>query len=118
MPRSPLTLRLLGLTAALLGAAAWWLAFDNPEIDGTSRGDDYSCLAPWDTVLNDADNSPGGEPAPDEADVDSRCRDAGEQRFALAAGSAAGALGVAGGVLAARSRHAHSYLAGHSTTSQ
>ena len=44
----------LGLLAGALAVTAIWLAFDNPDIDGTSRGDDYTCLAPWDTVLNDA----------------------------------------------------------------
>ncbi len=93
------------LLAALAGAfalAAVWLTFDNPDIDDTSRGDPYSCLAPWDTVLNGADNFPGGEPPPDGDDIARRCRAAGEDRFhlAVASGAAAvvtGALAVAWG---------------------
>ena len=79
---------------AALAAVALWLTFDNPEIDGTSRGAGYTCLAPWDTVLNDADNSPGGEPPPDSAEIAARCRDAGHDRFgwAVASWSTAAAL--------------------------
>ncbi len=82
---------LLALAAATLAVAATWLSFDNPDIDGTSRGDDYTCLAPWDTVLNGADNFPGGEPPPDGEQIAARCRQAGKERFeiALVAGAAA-----------------------------
>jgi hypothetical protein len=84
----------LGLLAAALAVTAIWLAFDNPDIDGTSRGDEYTCLAPWDTVLNDADNMPGGEPPLDAEEIGARCREAGQTRLAVSgvSGSAAVAL--------------------------
>jgi hypothetical protein len=87
---------LLGLAAVALAVTAVWLTFDNPVIDGTSRGDDYTCLAPWDTVLNDADNFPGGEPPPDGEEIAEDCREAGRERFdmAVASGSAAVVLAV------------------------
>lgn len=70
--------------------------FDNPDINNTSRGDSYPCLAPYDTVLNDASNEPGGETPPDADDIASRCRDAGHERFNLALGLGAAAI-LAGG---------------------
>ncbi len=88
--------------AAACALAGLWIAFDNPTIDGTSRGAGYTCLAPWDTVLNGADNVPGGEPPADIDAIAARCRDAGRARFAWAvvggvsaAVAAAGALGLA-----------------------
>jgi hypothetical protein len=92
--------------SALLAGWALVLAVDNPDIDGTSRGDDYTCLAPWDTVLNDADNSAGGEPPPDDDQIDARCRAAGEDRFdrAVQVGVAAAVVMVLTGV-AAVARH-------------
>ncbi len=106
-------LRLSLLLAALAIAAAFaavLVAHWNPTIDGTSRGDNYPCLAPYDTVLNDASNSPGGDPAPDNADIAVRCRAAGEARFdwaiglglAAAAGAAAAAVTLAWGLLSLR----------------
>lgn len=86
---------LLGLVAAVFALACLWLAFDNPEIDGTSKGDGYSCLAPWDTVLNGADNAPGGEPPPDTEVIASRCREAGRGRFDLAVASGSASVVVA-----------------------
>ena len=83
--------------------SAIWLAFDTPDIDGTSRGDDYTCLAPWDTVVNDADNIPGGEPPPDAAEIGARCRDEGQARFALAGVSGVVAVAL-GGLTGARVR--------------
>ena len=92
---------LLAVVAVLLAAVAVWLATDNPDIGGTSFGDSYQCLAPWDTVLNDANNAPGGEPPPDSDEIAARCRAAGEDRFSqavpfsIAAGVAAvAAIGV------------------------
>src|SRR3954465_12568205 len=78
--------------AVLLAVLAGWLLLHNPTIDGTSRGDAYSCAAPYDTVLNDADNVPGGEPATDADDIAARCRSAGQDRFGLAVG--VGVLGL------------------------
>lgn len=69
------------VAAVVLAGAAMWLAFDNPDVDGGTRSDSYTCLAPWDTVLNDADNLPGGEPPPDGEAIAARCRTAGEGRF-------------------------------------
>jgi MYXO-CTERM domain-containing protein len=86
----------LGLLAAALALTAIWLAFDNPDIDGTSRGDDYTCLAPWDTVLNDADNMPGGEPPPDAEETGARCRQAGQTRLTVAGVSGSAAVALAG----------------------
>lgn len=67
--------------AVVLAGVGLWLALDNPTINNTSRGDRYSCLAPWDTVLNDANNYPGGEAPPDGDQIAERCRDAGRERF-------------------------------------
>ena len=93
--------------AAALAAAAVWLTFDNPDIDGTSKGDGYTCLAPWDTVLNEADNVPGGEPPPDGEEIGARCRDLGHDRFYAAVGSGSAAvilLGLAPALTRRRSR--------------
>lgn len=79
--------RTLLLLAALLAVAALWMVQDNPDIDGTTRGDDYTCAAPYDTVLLDNPNVPGGEPPPDSDAIAARCREAGEQRFTLAVAS-------------------------------
>lgn len=90
----------LAIAACVICVVALWLAVDNPTISGTSRGD-YPCLAPWDTVLNDADNYPGGEPPPDDDEIAARCREAGEQRFhqAVTVGVAAGGVAIAAGVV-------------------
>lgn len=97
----------LGLLAAALAVAAIWLVFDNPDIDGTSRGDDYTCLAPWDTVVNDADNIPGGEPPPDAEEIGARCRDAGQTRLAVAGVSGLAAVALTGLTAASVRRRAH-----------
>ena len=100
----------LVLLAVALAAVTLWLTVDNPAIRHTTRGDPYSCLAPWDTVLNDADNYPGGEPPPDGDQIEERCREAGEARFqtattvGLAAGGAALAAGVVGVITYRRDR--------------
>ncbi|MDN4161098.1 hypothetical protein [Nocardioides abyssi] len=81
--------------AILLAAVAVWFAVANPSINGTLRGDAYSysgCSAPYDTVLNDDDNVPGGEPRVNGADIAARCIAAGEDRFAIAV--AAGVVSV------------------------
>lgn len=97
---------MLGLVSAALAATAIWLVLHNPTIDGTSRGEDYTCLAPYDTVLNDADNLPGGEPPPDAEVIGARCRDLGEARFAQGVGVGGGAVVVAAltALIALRSR--------------
>ena len=96
----------LGLVSAALAVTAIWLVLHNPTIDATSRGDDYTCLAPYDTVLNDADNLPGGEPPPDAAVIGARCRTLGEARFAQGAGVGGGAVVLAAltALIALRSR--------------
>ena len=88
----------LPLIAAPLLLAAGWLVFDNPTIDeGRDGAHTYTCLAPYDTVLNDASNIPGGEPPINADSIASKCRKAGRQRFDVAVG-----LGAAGaGCLAA-----------------
>lgn len=107
MERSRLASLLVAL-AMLLALTGAWFATANPSIGGTSRGDNYSCLAPYDTVLNDADNMPGGDPPPDAADIAARCRAAGEARFdrAVAFALVAFALAVGAGtcLLASRGR--------------
>ena len=103
---------LLAVLAAVLALTAVWLVHHNPSIDGTSRGDDYACVAPYDTVLNGHDNVPGGEPPLDSDRIASRCRAAGERWFTagVATGAAAGvvlvvAAGLGGaGLVARRSR--------------
>ena len=106
MIRPGAVLALLAVVAAALAVTAVWLPFDNPDIHGTSRGQDYTCLAPYDTVLNHADNFPGGELPPDGDDIAARCRQAGQERFgtSLATGSGAAALAVLTGALLWRRR--------------
>jgi hypothetical protein len=96
-----------GVAAAFLAAIAIWLVMHNPTIDNTSFGE-YSCSAPYDTVLNDADNVPGGEPAPDGGQISARCRRSGQARFTqgAVAGAAAAAL-AATAVLLARPGRPH-----------
>lgn len=55
---------------------------------------------PYDTVLNDADNVPGGEPATDGTGIASRCSSVGQARFNLALG--AGVMAVLFGFIATR----------------
>ncbi len=95
---------LLASVGVALVVVSLWLTFDNPEIDGTSRGDSYTCLAPWDTVLNGADNFPGGEPPPDGEEIADRCRALGDDRFegALASGLVGVVLVIASAALARR----------------
>ncbi len=77
--------RLAGLVSALglaLLVAGGWLWFDNPTIDeGRDGNPTYDCLAPYDTVLNDASNFPGGEPPVNGESIDRKCRAAGRERF-------------------------------------
>ncbi len=90
----------LVVLGAVLALTALVLAIDNPEIDGTSRGDDYPCLAPWDTVLNGATNSPAGEPPPDDDEIAARCEAAGRERFGHAVGLGVGAVVLLGSAIA------------------
>ncbi|WP_166392096.1 hypothetical protein [Nocardioides ochotonae] len=91
----------LALAALGLVVVAFWLSVDNPTIGKTSRGAEYTCLAPWDTVLNRASNYPGGEPPRDGDQIASRCREAGEERFrtAVTFGAAAGAVALVASVV-------------------
>jgi hypothetical protein len=95
----------LGLLSVLFAVLALWLVLHNPTVDSASLGE-YTCTAPYDTVLNDADNVPGGEPPPDADEVEARCIDSGETRFNLGLVSGAAAVVLVGtaGVLALRSR--------------
>jgi hypothetical protein len=85
-------LMLLVLLSAMLAVVALWLAQDNPNIDNTSRGDNYTCAAPYDTVLIGSDNIPGGEPPADSDDIATRCVAAGKARFAQSAAAGAGSI--------------------------
>jgi hypothetical protein len=90
----------LAAIAAALAVTAIALAVNNPEIGGTSRGDHYPCLAPWDTVLNDANNYPGGEPPSDGDEIEARCEAAGRERFGHAVESGVGAVVLLGSAIA------------------
>ena len=87
---------LLGLLSAVLAVTALWLTLDTPDIDDTSRGAQYTCAAPYDTVLKDADNVPGGEPPADSDSIAARCVDAGEARFVQGVAAGVGAVVIAG----------------------
>ena len=91
--------------AILCATAAVWLAVDNPEIHGADNAL-YTCAAPWDTAVNDADNVAGGEPVAGGADLAARCVVVGEQRFdlALVAGTCAALVALVGIGLAFGSR--------------
>jgi hypothetical protein len=101
-------LGLLGLLAGLAAVAAAWLLLHNPTVESTSQGR-YTCSAPYDTVLFDADNVPGGEPPADADVVEARCTDLGAARFrqgSLAAAAAA-ALAALTALSAVRGRRSH-----------
>ena len=100
MSRLSASVAVLGLATAALALIALWGAFGNPSINDTSFGVPYPCLAPWDTVLNGADNWPGGMPRADDADIAARCRAAGEQRFAIARGAGIAAVVAAAATFA------------------
>ncbi len=97
MARSRRLPLLLGIVSAVFAVVAIWAFLDNPTIDNTSLGD-YTCAAPYDTVLNDADNVPGGEPPADADKVEARCTESGEDRFIQ--GSVAGGASVILAVMA------------------
>ena len=102
-------LGLIVVTVAL-GFVALWGAFANPSIDSVGYSVPYTCRAPWETVLNEADNWPGGDPPADAADIAAWCRAAGEQRFAVArvagiAALVAATAALAAGIAAARRTH-------------
>jgi hypothetical protein len=80
-------------------------AASQPTVKSTSLGH-YTCSAPYDTVLLDADNVPGGEPPVDADEVEARCIDVGQARFTqgLVVGAAAAALAALTTVLALRRR--------------
>jgi hypothetical protein len=98
-------LPLLGVLIALAALVAVWLLLHNPTVKSTSLGH-YTCSAPYDTVLFDADNVPGGEPSADADEVEARCIDVGKVRFTqgLVVGTVAVALGALTTVLAVRRR--------------
>lgn len=100
--------RVLVATVLVLSATALWSATDNPTVT-TSIGNDWTCLAPWDVVLNDANPTPGGEHLEDDTEADRKCRLVTESRFdnAMLFGAASGFLsvvimGLAGLVFAAQ----------------
>ncbi|MCM0622642.1 hypothetical protein [Nocardioides bruguierae] len=102
------TARVLLLLSVAAAVAACWLVLDNPSIDGTSRGDDYTCLAPYETVLLHGDNTPGGEPPQDAVAIHDRCEAAGARRFELAVAAAAGSVVLLLGGVVVRERDRHS----------
>src|SRR3954470_14011295 len=71
---------LLPLLSLVVALVAVWLLLHNPTVKSTSLGH-YTCSAPYDTVLFDADNVPGGEPSADADEVEARCIDVGKVRF-------------------------------------
>ena len=99
-------LRTAAQAAILLAAMSVWFFLYNPRIGGTSYGDTYRCLAPWDTVLNGASNYPGGDPPADAAEIAAQCRQAGQRSFNAAVGTGIGAATAlaAVGVLAVAGR--------------
>jgi hypothetical protein len=104
----------LGLLSGVVAVVGIWLVLHNPTVKNTSLGH-YTCSAPYDTVLLDADNVPGGEPPADAEEVEARCINVGQARFTqgLVVGAAAVALAALTAVLAVRGRttnqedHAH-----------
>jgi hypothetical protein len=80
------------LATCLLAVAAFWLAVHQPTISNTSLGD-YRCLAPYDTALNHADNTPRGSAPSDGAVIGVRCRTIGNDHFVVAV--LAGAVSLA-----------------------
>lgn len=105
MLRSRAVAALLLLAALALVVAGLLLTVANPTIDerreweGSASEAPYTCLAPYDTVLNDADNVPGGEPAVNDATIAARCRAAGRDRYRQ--GATLAGLGVLAGAGAA-----------------
>lgn len=98
---------LLGLLSALFAVLALWLVLHNPTVTGPSSGD-YTCSAPYDTVLNDADNVPGGAPPADGKVIEAKCIETGESRFTqgLVGAGAAVVLAVLASGIAVRARRA------------
>ena len=116
MDRLRAALAILGVISALAAIASVWLFLSNPTVRSTSLGQ-YTCSAPYDTVLFDADNVPGGEPPVDADEVEARCVAAGRARFVAGAFVGAAAIAVAASttILAARRRtKADEDLAGRS----
>jgi hypothetical protein len=105
MTRSRRAVALLGLLSVVVAFVAIWLLLHNPTVKSTTLGH-YTCSAPYDTVLLDADNVPGGEPPADADEVEARCIDVGKARFTqgLVVGAAAFALAALAAVLAVRGR--------------
>jgi len=107
MTRSRRVFAWLGLLSLVVAAVAVWLLLHNPTVKSTSLGH-YTCSAPYDTVLLDADNVPGGEPSADADAVEARCMDAGKSRFTagFVVGGAAVALAALAALIAVRGRTA------------
>lgn len=100
-----MTLLLWALSLALLATAAWLFLLD-PTVPRPQVGPDAGCSAAYDTVLNDADNVPGGERAVDAEDVGKACRQVGKEAFAAGVGLvvAAAVLGACTALRALRTR--------------
>jgi hypothetical protein len=90
-PRVALVAVSLALAAVVLAGAAIWAALDNPTV--VVRGETHQCAAPYDSVLNgaDEDNAFGGlRPYPQQ--IAARCHQANQDRVTLAVGLGVAAL--------------------------
>lgn len=109
--RALVAILIVASVSLVVAGLAYWTV--NPTLTNTSRPDwgynaDYECLAPWDVVLNDANNSRGGEPRPDQDRMVERCDEVTNARFDrgtpfLGAGASL-SVALAGGAVIARGR--------------
>ncbi|MDQ6525424.1 hypothetical protein RB608_17510 [Nocardioides sp. LHD-245] len=100
-------------TAVVVTIVGFLLTVIHPTIDEgrQARGaaeEPATCLAPFHTVLDGADNFPGGEPPLNGESIAAKCREAGRTRYRqgivlMGVGGLAG-LGVAIAVLRSRVR--------------
>ncbi|MGH1562019.1 hypothetical protein [Mumia sp. DW29H23] len=102
---------MLIVAAGVLALAAVVLAADNPDVpadpswDGTAS---YTCLAPYDAVLLNERDTPGGEQPPDYDELVRTCRQAQVERFTLAVGAALAAALLVGAAWAVDRRRPRS----------
>ncbi|MCW2857280.1 MAG: hypothetical protein JWR52_2895 [Marmoricola sp.] len=82
------------VATCLLAVAAALLVVHHPTISNTSQGD-FRCLAPYDTVINHADNAPHGVAPGDAAAIGARCQSIGDDRFVVAVVAAVASVAFA-----------------------